>query len=459
MKKLMNVVLVICLAFMSTYFISAEEDYSDTEYWDSYCEDYRLSGTDSEKFQACAAYQRYKIESSADRIEDLTQQAEELKGNLEEAQRLMEQYNAEIVVVQEEIAAQQVEIDDLQIEIDYLQEKIDAQEEDVAVLNDRVLERMASAQSTMHFNAYLEFLLGATDFEDLLRRGYGLESIMRSDEELRTELQDVLDQLNDDRRALDESMDILETQMSTMQANEANLDYLIEFQRQVYEETYLEIEETLANLEEEYQNYADLVSASDLEGLPNDEGFISPIPGASISAGTWYYDSDFGNGSIHLGVDFAVGLGTEIYAPATGVVLISSDGCPTGYLGDSCGSAGGGEIYGGNQIYLMVSAGGSIYGVIFCHLLAGTLQVAEGDIVVQGQQIAQVGSSGNSTGPHSHVELFYLGEGNLVDIPSYLERNYTKSFNCGWGSAALSRLCENGVGAPCRLRPENYFAS
>ncbi len=458
MKKLLNVFLVIFLCAVSLTGITAEDyDFSDTEYWDEYCVDYRLAGADSEKFIACAAYQRYKIQSSQDRIDDLTQQIEDLEGDLLESQRLMEQYNAEIEALSVDIENKRVEIDNLQDDIDYLQDDIDEQEKEVNVLNQRVLDRMAAGQSTMHFNPYLDFLLGASSFEDLLRRGYGLETIMAADEDIRTEILAVLTDLNDKKAALDESKELLDLQLASMEQSQNDLAVMVEFQQQVYEETNVMIDEYLANLEEEYQNYSDLVSQADLAGLPNSEGFISPVPGASISAGTWYYPESFGGG-VHLGVDFAVGIGTELLAPANGVVIVSSDGCPTGYLGDSCGTAGGGVAYGGNQIYLIVAAGGSIYGVIFCHLLAGSLLVEEGDIVLQGQALAQVGSSGNSTGPHCHIELFYLGEGTITDIPAYLERNYTLSFNCGWGSAALSRLCENGVGAPCRLKPEDYLA-
>lgn len=457
MKKTVNVILSIFLFLMTTITICAEDDFSDTEYWDNYCEGYRLSGSTSERYQTCTRYQRYKIEASQNRIEDLKDTVEGLKGDLEAAQLEMENINNQIAAIQTDIEYQEAEIDDLQDDIDVLEKNIAEKEEEVAVLNERVLGRMSASQSTMHFNTYLDFLLGASSFEELLRRGYGLETIMKSDEDMRNELQDVINSLNDDKAVLDDLMSDYQDRLAYLNQSKEEMSYYLDYQKQVYEETNALIEATYASIEEEYQNYTELVNAADFAGLPNSEGFISPIPGAEISAGTWYYPESFGGG-IHLGVDFAVGMGTQIYAPATGVVLITSDGCGYGHLGDSCGAEGGGEVYGGNQVYLMVSAGGNIYGVIFCHLLAGTIAVEEGDIVIQGQEIAQVGSSGNSTGPHSHVELFYLGEGTTEDIPSYLERYYTKSFNCGWGSAALNRLCENGVGAPCRLRPEEYFS-
>ncbi|WP_431280402.1 M23 family metallopeptidase [Leifsonia poae] len=42
--------------------------------------------------------------------------------------------------------------------------------------------------------------------------------------------------------------------------------------------------------------------------------------------------------------------------------------------------------------------------VALVHLRAGTLRVAAGETVVQGQQLATCGNSGNSTQPHLHIQ-------------------------------------------------------
>lgn len=95
-----------------------------------------------------------------------------------------------------------------------------------------------------------------------------------------------------------------------------------------------------------------------------------------------------GEARLHKGVDIAAPTGTPIYAPAAGIIQAATD------LYD--GKPGYGTV-----VVLETDGGVS---TLFSHLDAYTVRA--GERVTQGQQIATVGSSGKSTGPHVHIETF-----------------------------------------------------
>lgn len=120
-----------------------------------------------------------------------------------------------------------------------------------------------------------------------------------------------------------------------------------------------------------------------------------PIPHATITQGfgptAYVFEASYaGFPHFHTGIDLAVPLGTPVFAAADGVVVLARP------MADS-----GGLLVGyGNYVIIQHDAGlKTLYG----HLL--TIGVKEGDVVHRGQLVGLVGSTGNSTGPHTHFEV------------------------------------------------------
>jgi murein DD-endopeptidase MepM/ murein hydrolase activator NlpD len=103
-----------------------------------------------------------------------------------------------------------------------------------------------------------------------------------------------------------------------------------------------------------------------------------------MAGGMWSND--------HTGLDFAAPSGTPIIAVANGKIT-------------KTGSAG---AY-GNQTVQTLEDGTEIW---YCHQT--DIGVSPGDSVTAGQQIGTVGSTGNTTGPHLHLEV-RPGGGDPVD--------------------------------------------
>ncbi|MBG6054903.1 murein DD-endopeptidase MepM/ murein hydrolase activator NlpD [Salinibacterium sp. CAN_S4] len=114
-------------------------------------------------------------------------------------------------------------------------------------------------------------------------------------------------------------------------------------------------------------------------------GYISSVYGWSIG-----YGSNF-----HKGTDLAAGCGAPIFAAASGTVTYAAQGWNGGY---------------GNMV--MIDHGNGVttrYG----HIVNGGILVGQGQSIGVGNQIARVGSTGNSTGCHLHFEV--LINGNHTD--------------------------------------------
>lgn len=98
-----------------------------------------------------------------------------------------------------------------------------------------------------------------------------------------------------------------------------------------------------------------------------------------------------------------------------------------------------------------------MYAVKYLHMQNGS-PIPTGTKVTGGDYIGRVGSTGNSSGPHCHIEIFKIGAAS--DFASYVKNwNGDLTFGCGWAGSydGYGRRCEAGYGIPCRIRPESVF--
>ena len=450
-RKFLQIVLIVFMVLPfggKASFIYADEedyDYEDDEVYSEEKSDYEKCVYDGDK-DACRAIAK-NAQSSLKEIENQIANAE---NDRELAIALANEYAGKADSLQGDIDKLKVQIDELKARIEELTTQIEENEAKVEALNTRVKNRMIETQKTMHFNGYLEFILGSKSFTDMLRRVYGVEAIVSKDKSDREMLLSVIEQLNKDKAELDKSKKELDASYDEIVAKQAELIAMQEF----YEEEAIRIEEELDAMTAErdniYNTFDDLRDALRAMGVTVSDGFVAAVHNSWISSTVWNYDNDFLSGAWHLGVDYAASRGTQIHAPADGVIIRADDSCSDpGYLGSSCGAWISG---GGSQVYMMCEVGGSIYGFIFFHL--NSVYVSYGDFVLQDDVIGLVGSSGSSTGPHCHIEMYYLGDGELLD---FLAMGWNATFSVGRGYTAYSNRCEIGTPAPCILNPEHYL--
>ncbi len=157
----------------------------------------------------------------------------------------------------------------------------------------------------------------------------------------------------------------------------------------------LQLDRDLTDLETSLGMVAAAVARRDLDGM----AFPSraPIPGVAISSGFGRRPDPFtGRPAQHVGVDYPAPYGTPILASAGGRVRYAG---PRGAYGRT----------------VEIDHGG---GLVTRYGHASRILVRVGDVLLPGQPIANVGSTGRSTGPHVHFEV--LRRGTAVHPGLYL---------------------------------------
>ncbi len=141
-------------------------------------------------------------------------------------------------------------------------------------------------------------------------------------------------------------------------------------------------EETSETTEQVKENEVLSQEEQDILNVKNTANFIKPVEG-TISSVYGYRDTATGTvPKNHTGTDIAAVMGTKIKSATDGqVVLVSEEG-----------------DY-GKHIKIQIGE----VSIIYAH--CNSLYVKEGEQIKQGQEIAEVGSTGNSTGPHLHFEI------------------------------------------------------
>jgi murein DD-endopeptidase MepM/ murein hydrolase activator NlpD len=111
---------------------------------------------------------------------------------------------------------------------------------------------------------------------------------------------------------------------------------------------------------------------------------LSPIEDGWFSSNFgWRVDPFSGQKSFHEGIDFPAEAGTPIDAAASGKVIYA-------------------DVHPAYGKMLEIDHGN---GLVSRYAHCSTLLVKEGDLVMRGQRVATVGSTGRSTGPHLHFEV------------------------------------------------------
>lgn len=428
------------------------EDYSNTEAWYAKCSQAQTSESGIKACQGFQEYQKNRRQDLKKNIESYNSSIASLQNDTSKMEKLAKEQKDLVANLQTQISEKEKSIELIEKNIEELDDKIEAKESEIEAWNDQIETRMKNEQTTIGTNMIIDLIMGSDSLSDMLRRISGVERITEDDQSQIKKLNKLKKELvlqQDEQKRLDKDAKNQKTELESQKQQATELEESYNTLVEQYQKQIAQLEAEKRSAQVDMNSIRDFVISTNFSGsIESVSGFVFPVQGGSKSAGTWAYPG----GGLHLGLDWAAPIGTVVVAPASGVILYAAApvGSNTGYLGNWSGYPAGG----GNTIEMLCNVNGTLYAISFAHL-SQNIYVSAGQSVSQGQTIALSGNSGNSSGAHTHVEVYNLGSMSVSDAVARFSSGADFAWGTGWSGTSTS--CEAGKAAPCRERPEKFF--
>ncbi len=346
---------------------------------------------------------------------------DKIKEDIDSKTNELSNAKAKVIEFEEKINTLHKEIDKTDSEINTLQnsilennKSIDTAEKEKKLKEEILGERLRNIYKSNMGDKFLYILLESKNLGDLLSNIANIKTLIKTDNELISEVEMLQKELKDIQSQLESSKSKLDTKKNELVEKQSKLENI----KLEHESTLnlcksqldeLEVLEASKNaelkelaskedeIEKEIQSFFNNNSSGDSGNssgytTPSDNlstGFIRPVSSSTITSnyGPRIHPIT-GEHKVHTGVDFAASSGNPFFASKDGVVTTASYHPAYGNM-------------------VIIDHGGGI-STLYAH--ASELKVSVGQHVKQGQVVSLVGSTGYSTGPHAHFEVRVNGQ-------------------------------------------------
>ena len=354
---------------------------------------------DAKKKEAAAKVLESELKERVSVIQD---QISVLSGQIASVQNSIGQKEQEISAKETEIAEKETEIEEKELEIQ-------DQWSD--------FKKHMAAMQELRDGSSVAMLGAVNDLYELLTFNEVMQDISIKDTEIMNNMKSAKQGLEDDKAALEEQKAGLEAEKAELQSQKSELDSQnaqmkgkqselnnsISAAKLTAAEAQAAQQKAQAAIESDELNYEAvkkeiqklIAAASASKPQLSFSGFACPLKSYSriSSEYGWRKNPVSGVNKLHAGTDFAAAGGTPIYAAASGYVQVA--GWSTGGYGNYV------IIYHGKM------SDGNTYSTLYAHMRS--VATSAGKYVKQGELIGYVGTTGNSTGNHLHLEVWKGG--------------------------------------------------
>ena len=383
-------------------------------------------------YPATAATSMSSLQNKLDKLsQSIVQHKKELsnaKKKEQAAKALESELKEKVTVVQSQISVLKGQIAEVQNSIGLKEQEIAAKEQQITEKEAEIADQWGdfkqhmAAMQELRDGGSIAMLSAVNDLYELLTFNEVMQDISIKDTE-------ILDNMKNAKEALESDKLTLEAQRSELQSKKADLDAQNSQMRAKQNELNSSVaaaqmsaaeaqqaqKDAQAAIESDEMNYEAvkkqiqkmIAAAAASKPTLSFTGFICPLKSYSriSSEYGWRKNPVTGVNKLHAGTDFAAPGGTPIYAAASGYVQVA---------GWSSGGYGNYVI-----IYHGKMSDGQQYSTLYGHMRS--VATSAGKYVQQGELIGYVGSTGNSTGNHLHLEVWKGGsKANAVNPRGYI---------------------------------------
>lgn len=339
----------------------------------------------------------------------------ELEKEKRDLSKYVEQLDAELLTIQENIARLNGLISEKEAEIAVTQAQLAEARQIEADQYEAMVQRI-QFMYTHGDTTYMEMLFSGDSISDILNQVVYMEQISAYDRQQLDEFMLNRQLIELCEQELIAAKELLDAEKAGVEAEEAAMEELIaekEATIVAYQTDINNKEQAIADYEADIAEQNEIIEAleaavaAERKKILEESGIVLTYDGGKFkmpiasytrvsSPYGWRMHPTLGVQKYHNGIDLASPTGTAIYAAYDGIVVASA-------YSSSMGN------------YIMIDHGSGLY-TIYMH--ASKLYVSEDDVVVRGETIAAVGSTGRSTGPHLHFGVrlngAYVNPSNYV---------------------------------------------
>ena len=344
------------------------------------------------------------------------------------AKALESELKEKVSVLQSQISVLKSQISEVQNSIGVKEQEITAKQNEIARKEQEIADQWddfkshMAAMQELRDGGSVAMLRAVSDLYELLTFNEVMQDISVKDTEILDNMKAAKEalvadrtQLVEERTQLQNKKAELDAQNKQMQSKQNELNNSVKEARLSAAEAQQAQKNAQAAIESDEMNYEAvkkeiqklIAAAAASKPQLSFSGFICPLKSYTriSSEYGWRKNPVSGVNKLHAGTDFAAPAGTPIYAAASGYVQVA---------GWSSGGYGNYVI-----IYPGKMTDGNAYSTLYGHMRS--VATSAGKYVNQGDLIGYVGSTGNSTGNHLHLEVWKGGsKANAVNPRGYI---------------------------------------